>query len=58
MGYFGTISDIDLSKIINVDQEEERTNNRPLWYSRSNKSRLGGFTININYNGLGVANYG
>ena len=30
MGYFGTISDIDLSKIINVDQEKERTNNRPL----------------------------
>ena len=24
----------------------------------NNRSRLGGFTININYNGLGVANYG
>ncbi len=43
---------VDISKIINVDQEEEGTKDRSLWYSRNNRSRLREFTVN--YNGLRV----
>ena len=48
-GYFGTISEANLSKIINIDQKRKKgTKNRALWYSRDNMSRQTRFTITHN----------
>ena len=38
-GYFGAICEVDLSKIVNIDQKKKGTKNRALWYSRNNRSR-------------------
>ena len=38
-GYFGTISEVDFSKIVNIDQEKKVTKNEPCGTPKRNRNR-------------------